>query len=435
MKNPHQSLSSLIQFVRKNSPFYKELYRTLPKKIHSIKQLPVLDQEAFWVANRLEKNRLLTGPMKDGLILKSGGTTGKPKFSIFSRDEWDEFTRTFAHHLAKTALKPGDRVANLFYVGDLYGSFIFTHKVLELCPTRTLQLPISGITAVPTMLKTIIEYKATVLAGLPTTLMTLLDAIDHEFDGAHHQHGLKIRTILFAGEPMQPNQREWILKFFPNTKIQSIGYASNDAGLLGYTDKTCGPNEFRTYDGEAIYEIIDELTGEPITQAGIEGRSVVTALKRSLMPIIRYPVGDRAKWLEPKGAKNRKYLLLGRSDEGARIASLTVRYDDVEIIIRRFTDRFPDLLSNLQFQLVVTQEGIRDRLHLKIAAGSRLQELKSLETEIIREIEDFHPIYRKFVDEGKINPIQIEWSAPGSLAVNPRTGKLKRILDLRAPKM
>jgi phenylacetate-CoA ligase len=203
MNNPHSyspELLDVIRFARVNSAFYHDLYQHLPEVISSIHQVPILNQDEFWSANTLENNRLLTERPRDGIILKSGGTTGKPKFSAFSRDEWSELTQTCAHKLAKSALKDGDRVANLFYAGELYGSFLFTHLVLEECPVRLLQLPIGGTTAIPTILKLIQEYEATVIAGLPTTLLSLASQVT---DPAH------VKLILFAGEPLQLDQRAY----------------------------------------------------------------------------------------------------------------------------------------------------------------------------------------------------------------------------------
>jgi len=422
MSGLHHSIESLVRFVRDHSPYYREVYRDLPVRVTSLADLPVLDQETFWSANTLSDNHLLTGSMRDGIVLKSGGTTGKPKFSVFSRDEWNEFTKAFAAKLALSALREGDRVANLFYVGDLYGSFIFTHKVLEECPTRVLQLPIAGVTAISTALKTILEYEATVVAGLPTTLAALLDAIEK---GEIEKY--RIRTFLFAGEPFQTDQRERILRIFPRATIQSIGYASNDAGLLGYTDASCGPNEFRCYDGDAVYEIIDDVTGDPIFEPGHEGRAVVTALKRSLMPIIRYPVGDRAQWIDPGGVKDRKFLLCGRSDEGARIASLTIRYDDIQLLLKKFSDR----LLDFQFQLLVKHVEERDVLVIRIATRASSLVTRACEVEILRDIEGFHPTYLKFLEGGRVHPMRIEWGDSTILEVNSRTGKLKRVIDCR----
>src|SRR5215831_8190259 len=75
-------LRAHVRFVREHSAFYREFYERVPEVISSLDQLPILDQDAFWAANTMENNRLLTEKPKDGIILKSGGTTGQPKFSI-----------------------------------------------------------------------------------------------------------------------------------------------------------------------------------------------------------------------------------------------------------------------------------------------------------------------------------------------------------------
>ena len=103
-------MKELIQFVRQNSPFYRDLYKDLPEDISPPEQLPVLRPAEFWDANTIGNSRLLTGPIRDGILLKSGGTTGKPKFSVFSREEWEHFTRTFAQSLPKNGVRAGDRV-------------------------------------------------------------------------------------------------------------------------------------------------------------------------------------------------------------------------------------------------------------------------------------------------------------------------------------
>lgn len=40
-------------------------------------------------------------------------------------------TGTFGYHLAESGPEKGDRVANLFYAGELYSSFLFLHDSLQ----------------------------------------------------------------------------------------------------------------------------------------------------------------------------------------------------------------------------------------------------------------------------------------------------------------
>jgi phenylacetate-CoA ligase len=262
------------------------------------------------------------------------------------------------------------------------------------------------------------EYEATVIAGLPTTLISLASEVANL---------TWVRLILFAGEPLQSDQRAYLLKAFPNAQIRSIGYASTDAGLLGYCDLHCGPNEFRCYGRETVFEIVDEVTGEPVHERGEEGRAVVTDVKRKLMPVIRYPVGDRAQWLEEEGSPARKFRLLGRSEESARVASITIHVEEIQAILGGFSDH----LGTLQFQLVVVHQDARDGLVVRIACEMNDEAKRTCSHHCIQAIYHARPLYREFVGQKKVLPIEIEWRALNGLEINPRTGKLKRVIDLR----
>lgn len=417
-------MKELIRFVRQNSPFYRDLYKDLPEQISSLEQLPVLRAAEFWEANTLGSNRLLTGPIRDGILLKSGGTTGKPKFSVFARDEWERFTRTFAQSLPKNGIRAGDRVANLFYVGELYGSFVFTHTVLDASPEPVLQLPIAGSTDPEQVCKLIADFGATVLTGVPTTLLGIVSYLE-----THPEliPSLSVRMLLFAGEAMYEAQRARVARVLPGAEIRSIGYASTDAGLLGFSDLSCGPNEFRSQDGFSAYEILDEETGAPITVAGKPGLAVVTDLQRRLMPVIRYPVGDRAQWIEPLGTPFRKFLLLGRSEESGRVGPVTLYYEDVLSILQSFGARIGTFL----LQLVLVHQGERDGLLIRIGTGVSDREKAQLSEEITRALYHSRPMYQECMEQGKIHPARVEWVDSSAMDVNPRTGKLRRIIDQR----
>ena len=262
------------------------------------------------------------------------------------------------------------------------------------------------------------------IAALPTTILALMDKIEEK---GKKSPPLKVRLVLFAGEAMHPDQREQVKRAIPGAEIRSIGYASTDAGLLGYADPSCGPNEFRRHDGAAIYEILDEETHEPIAEAGVPGRAVMTDLHRFLMPVIRYPVGDRAQWVDPPGTPDRKFLLLGRSEESARVGPLSLYFDDLRSLLEGFKDR----LGAYQFQLVIEHQNLKDRLRIRIATRTQVKELKPLAIDIIQTIHQNRPVFRDFVKEGKIHPIEIEWTQQSSLEINARSGKLKRIIDRR----
>ena len=417
------TVEQLIQIAREGSKFYGELYSKLPKSVKAIDTVPVLEQEEFWKANTLDDNRILTGPMLDGVVFKSGGTTGNPKFSVFSKEEWKHFCEAFGRGISRNALATGDRVVNLFYVGQLYGSFLFINKSFEEAPLGVLQLPVAGSTAQDETARIIHDFKANVLAGVPTTILNLAEHL--KGPGAP-----KIEKIYFGGEPMLPDQRERLSEIFPGVKCLSIGYASTDAGALGFADTSCAPNEHRVFDQDTIFEIIDDDTRTPIHEPGREGVIVVTNLTRTLMPIIRYPVGDRGMWLDPKGTRERKFRLMGRSEEAARIGLVKLYVQDVRDAIEPFRQQ----LALLDFQLIVTHHDRLDGLVVRLATGQASvdQATRTADArELIAAIHRARPLYEEFVRDHKVHPIQIEWVRSGELEVNARTGKMKRVIDRR----
>lgn len=416
------TLDEIVSAARERSPFYRDLYRDVPHKagLH-ITDLPVIDQDAFWQSNRHPAFGALTGPMTDGIVFRSGGTTGNPKFSVFTRAEWDTFTEIFGRGFGYNGLAPGDRIANLFYAGDLYASFLFVADSLEHAPVPTVHLPMSGAVDIASMAQTLHEFSVNALAGVPTTILNL----------AHHVETsgvtIPLTKIFFGGEAMYPDQRETLARVFPGVVIRSLGYASVDAGLLGYADLSCAPNEHRALGRETIFEIVDD-SDRPITEAGVEGRVVVTNLTRLLMPIVRYPAGDRAMWAEPEaGPPDRRFVLLGRSEEAARIGPMSLYYDDARAALAPFAEA----LRIAGCQMVIRHRELKDELVLRIGAAADAADCTAAEPAITERLYHERHLFPDLVSGDKIWPLAFEWTAPSALAINARTGKLRRVIDER----
>lgn len=414
-------LQDLVSRVRQSSPFYREYYSALPNKI-TIRDLPILDQTKFWQANTIRDNCVLTGPMHDGVVFFSGGTTGNPKFSIFSRDEFTEFTRTFGTGMAASGLRAGDRVANLFRAGQLYASFMIMSKSFELGPEPVLQFPITATTPHPEALKVIRDFDVDVIAGFVTSVINLADYYDANRES---YPSINIRKIFYTGEGVYPDQRASLERIFPGVKILSLGYASVDAGMLGHADPSCGPNEHRPFAQQTVFEIVDEDTEEPIDEPDRPGKVIITNLTRLLMPIVRYPVGDRAMWVESGTAPNRKFRLLGRSGEAARLASENIYYDD----LRALLDKFRERLGISNYQIVLSRRDGIDLMILRVAAAAPRDVLTNETFAIVEEIYQARPGIRDLVKARRSHPPEIEWVNASELYINDRTGKLKRIID------
>ncbi|MFD9794304.1 phenylacetate--CoA ligase family protein [Streptomyces sp. NPDC059070] len=417
----HQ-LSDLIRFARHNSPFYRALYAHLPPDVGRLTDLPVVDQEKFWAANTLHDNGVLTGPLAEATVYKTGGTTGAPKFSVYTRDEWRTFVTAFGQGLVDTGLRPGHRVADLFYAGELYASFLFVLDSLAHAPVDNVRLPVGGAAPLESTARTLRDFDAQVVTGTSTTLCRLAEHVVAQ--GGRLD---AVELLLFGGEALFEDQRRLLSVAFPNAEARSVGYASVDAGLLGRPVPGPDARVHRAFTPYSVVEILDDTTGEPITEPGRPGRVVVTSLFRRLMPVVRYPAGDRAEWT---GTGVGHFRILGRAEEGVRVGPVALYSQDAQDAVAK-ADTAGRIVG---MQLVVRRWDGRDGLVLRLATAPGDDDpaaLEPLADAVLGELGAARPLYGESLRAGFVHPMSVQWARHRDLVVNPRSGKLVRVLDER----
>lgn len=425
MQEKHYTLEEIVDHARSHSPFYRELYKDVSESGWKITDLPVVNQDDFWAANSSTgENTVLTMRGEDGIVFKSGGTTGSPKHSVFGRNEWLGMCEEFARHLVRVNLCDGDRVANLFYSGNLYASFLFSYHALATTSAKIVQYPLAGSASDEFVIETIKEFNINVLMGIPATLMRLIELIAVENDPA-----IKIDKLFFAGETLYEDQRKHARSVFPDIEFHSCGYASVDGGFIATADSDCGFNEHLTIPNGCVTEIIDPDTDEVIDEIGVPGILVASNLTRKQMPIIRYPLGDYGEWLEEKKnvTQPRKFRLLGRSEAGARVGPATVYITDITDMLNMFSGKVG--VSN--FQLHITREAGLDKLNILFAVRDIPDHSGKLAEEIIAKLLDERKMLAELIEQKIIQPVIVTWVAPGEIKSNPRTGKCLRVIDDR----
>ncbi|MEU9802119.1 phenylacetate--CoA ligase family protein [Streptomyces sp. NPDC051000] len=418
---PVQRFSDLVRFARDCSPFYADLYADLPPEVNSLTDLPVVDQNAFWAANTLTDNRVLTAPLAEAVVYKTGGTTGTPRFSCYTREEWSEFVTAFGAGLVDAGLRPGHRVADLFYAGELYASFLFVLDSLAHAPVANVRLPIGGGAPLESTVSALQDFGAHVVAGTPTTLCRLAEHLT-----STGRRLPQVELLFFGGEALFSDQRRLLAGAFPNAVPRSLGYASVDGGLLGRPVAGPDTRTHRPFTPHTVVEILDETTDEPIREAGRPGRVVVTQLFRRLMPVIRYPAGDRAEWTDTEGGT---FRILGRAEEGVRVGPVSLYWDDATNAVAEADTE--GLVTGTQ--LVVRRREGRDGLTLRLATAPDHDPgtLDLLAEAVIEGLNTARPLYPDSVAAGFVHPLGVEWTRHRDLVVNSRSGKLVRVLDER----
>jgi phenylacetate-CoA ligase len=344
-----------------------------------------------------------------GYIFSSGGTTGDPKYVHFSYEEFDRTTDMLAYNFRAQGITKGTTVANLFVAGNLWSSFLAVEKALE--KIGAIQLPIGGLCPSENILTYLNKFKPDVVMGIPSLLvMNAEQALGLGID-------LKIKKVFYAGEAMSETRRDFLRKTWKTEYFGSAGYASVDAGVIGYQCLNCGPGEHHLFT-DLIYMKI------------IEGEAVVSSLTRDSMAIKNYATGDRIEWVEEKcdcGRRDRKFKLLGRIDNLIQIWSCRLLLGDIEKSLKNLN---PEILS---FQIIMTEfqsaKAVNEIMELtyETRPGEELSEALLLR-EIYQNSRDLRDTisFEDFSSRLKIIP-----KAHGDIKRNSRTGKISVILDRR----
>jgi phenylacetate-CoA ligase len=120
----------------------------------------------------------------------------------------------------------GDRIANLFYAGDLYGSFLL--HVLSIMNLPAAQNPIAGHVSVKNMIHDIIEFSSTAILGTVSTMCQIAEQLQQTDNCIP-----TIRLLLFPGEAMYSDQLEILNFAFPNATPRSFIYDTIESGVIG----------------------------------------------------------------------------------------------------------------------------------------------------------------------------------------------------------
>jgi phenylacetate-CoA ligase len=422
-----ESVAELISFVRANSPFYRELWAHLPERLSDINSLPIVDSDAYSKANSIEGNKLLTGKLIDGSIYKTGGTTASPKAAYYSREELHRGTQMLAAGMVRgTGLVPGDRIANLFWNGDMYAAFLLQVLVLMEMHLANIHLPITGNLPPAEVVGSMRDFKATVILSNPSTI---LRTANHLVQCG--QTLPDIRLILYTGERYHHDLRNLVRSAFPRAAVGAFMFSSVDGGLVGlptYPPVFGGDDDINpTYVANTptvIMEIVSE-DGEVITETNRRGSIVVTDLMRRLQPVVRYPMGDLAEWIDYEA---RIFSVHGRDSEDVKLGQVLLDMQKLrQVVAKTLDDQAVD-----GFQVVARRKGGMNELLFRLSSCPEDPEgaARSLEENLVEAF----PSWRESVDGGYLLPLTVEWVSIQDLQYNARTGKLRAIIDERFTK-
>jgi len=406
-----EKLLELVEFARQNSPFYRARFSGMEFiGLESLPELPVLRAEEVRRNTPPLGEALLTAPVSACYIFSSGGTSGEAKFIFYTPQEWEETTSMLAQVYNLAGVCRGDRVANLFMAGSLWTSFLAVNSALE--KLGCVVLPIGGNVDKDQIIKYVEELKPDILVSLPTILSEVARGMKDK--------GIKLKAVLYGGENLNPAARKLLQEVFNPDIILSAGYASVDAGVIGFQTPFCERGVHHLLWDYQIMKMIDPVTGE----IAPEGEIVVTNLGKRLLPVIHYGTGDRGKWrMCSCGRPEPAFELTGRVTEVIRIGTADLRASDIE----KALEYFPQISPVFQLEISSRKEKEYLKLKIEIENGDIVElseRLKEKLLEINHELKDA-------LERGWVSRFVVEAGFPGFIPRVARTGKVARIIDNR----
>lgn len=411
-------LGEYVEFARR-VPFYRERLANVdlraPHPLHGV--VPLSSTELREIVPPVSE-KLLSTSGNAYTVFQSGGTTGTPKTTLFSHEELEGLNLPNARGFWAVGLTEKDRVANLWAVGSLYMTFVHINRMLQ--QYGCMNFPFSNHTQMEFIHTVVTQFKVNCLSGIGSVTLNTIRGI--------HELGLgdlKIDKIYYGGEHLYEADKTEIQQKVGAEIIKAPGYGTVDTWYLGYQCAFTDTGVFHTHDDQAYLEIVDEDTGLHCPPEKV-GMLYATAFPRRVMPIVRYRVGDRAKWVGdpcPCGRTTPLFRLLGRGDDVLRVGYDSVDYGAIQAIV----SQVGGLTGSLQMEKKRVDG--RDLLILRVECELTGQALAAKATELGDQVMLSRPSLSEFIKKGTVWPLKVELVPTGTLPLNARTGKLIRVLD------
>ncbi|MEW6012705.1 MAG: acyl-CoA reductase [Elusimicrobiota bacterium] len=417
----NDKIIELVKMAKEKSEFYKKYYSKIKKPVLSLsdfESLPLLEKKHILENTPPESSALFTSKPIRGIYFASGGSTGEPKYVFYDQHEYEHTIRMLAYAYESAGLGENDVIANLFVAGNLWSSWLSVEKAIAY--TKATSVPVGSNLPMENIVNYLNHFKVTAVIGLPSFLIKLAEYADS------NKINLNIKKIFYGGEYVGDEMVNYFKKVFKGSSVHSAGYATADAGVIGFQCNRLSKGVHHLFAQSQYIEFLDSATLKPVKHGEI-GELVVTCLNKKKMPIIRYRVGDLGRFINKKcdcGRTEPLFEILGRCDDRIHAGGAHIFVNDIQNAIGKVGS------LSFNFQIVIYKKGARDFIEIMVESKKGVEDLKAEEklyNSIMENCEDL----RESVKMGWIDKPAIKILPPDSIERIKRTGKIKRVIDKR----
>jgi phenylacetate-CoA ligase len=416
MKLQKDRLGALIAHVYGGSQFYHKRLRDAGIRPEEIRTKDDLKKIPFTTKMDLRDNYPLGMISVDISRLvrmhASSGTTGNPTIVAYTQGDIDAWAEMNARCLEIAGVISND-VVQVAYGYGLFTGGLGLHYGAERLGTKVIPASTGNTKR---QLKLMKDLGTTVLACTPSYGLFLIEAAREE--GLEAKKDLHLRVGVFGAEPWSEITRRRLEEGLVESAYDI--YGMSELNGPGVAMECRSKNGLHIWEDQYIVEIIDPNTGE-VLESGEKGEMVVTTITKEGMPLLRYRTRDITILDDAACECGLTYArikrILGRTDDMLKVRGICVFPSQIEEILTGAEGVSP------HYQIVVDQEGVMDRLLVRVEISEdfktdKLTELVALQRRLEEELKETLSINAS-----------IEIVEPKTL---PRSeGKAQRIVDMR----
>jgi phenylacetate-coenzyme A ligase PaaK-like adenylate-forming protein len=353
------------------------------------------------------------------LYFYSGGSSGEPKLSVFTYEDYHRQMALASEGLYAAGLDPRtDLAMNLFFAGGLYGGFVSFFTILENlhCP----HFPMAAHSDHQFVADVIHKYKVNTLLGMPSYILKLFQANEERFKKEN-----PVKKIFYGGEHFSLSQKNYFRKNFGIELIKSASYGSVDAGPLAYQCSESEGSVHHLHHRLHGLEIVQLEADQPVKGAEI-GRLLFTSKVRRGQKIERYEIGDIGRWIQEPctcGRRSPRFELMGRTGDIFRAGATFLNYRNFLALL---SDQL-DYAGAFQIQILPGQalqpEKLKFVLDEKLLATAKPEVVEKL----FLQVKDFH----EAVSKDKTLVFELSYQRMDQFVSSPGSGKIKSVVDQR----
>lgn len=357
-------LQKHLQHAYANSPYYRASFDAAGvhpdqvKSLDDIRRFPFIDKKVLRDRQTAVPpfGDLVAVPERDIVYISaSSGSTGVPTASPFTALDFDDWMDYESRQFWSSGLRPDDR-----YCHSLNFS-LFVGGPCVLGAQKLGALSIHAGTVPSERLLTIIrQFQATAIWTTPSYAWYLGETAIKE--GIDPKKDLNIKRIFVAGEPggSIPETRQRIEALWGASVYDYYGLSDIFGSCAGMCEEKHG---LHWAEDHILVEVLDPETGQPVPEGG-RGELVLTTLKKSARPMIRFRTGDIVSFTSDPCACGRTSIRMlgthGRLDDMLIIKGVNIFPSDIEAIARR------DHALSGEYKLIVERENHLDHLTVEI---------------------------------------------------------------------